>query len=103
MILKNVTDSFGRVRRHEYEVIFSQEERFWLDRHRCYTQNVTAETRKGSNVMAFTLYSGGSFIQIHCEPKDFFVNLEKEICRVPRGTIQVNATLPGMESDEEFE
>jgi len=31
------------------------------------------------------------------------VNLEKEICRVPRGTIQVNATLPGMESDEEFE
>ena len=101
MILRNIVDGFGRARRHEFEVIFTQEERFWLDRHACYTQDVTAESRKDSEEMTFTLYSGKAFLQIHCRPENFFTTLEKEISQVPRRAIQVKAVLPGM-SDEEF-
>ena len=101
MLLKNVTDGFGRVRRHEFQVIFSQEERFWLDRHHCYTQDVVAESRKDSEEMTFVLYSGKNFLQISCRPEEFFVRLEKEIGQVPYRAFEVKATLPGM-SDEEF-
>ena len=101
MFMKSTTDQFGRVRRHEFEVLFNQEERFWLDRHHCYTETVVAESRKDSEEMTFVLYSGKSFLQIRCKPEEFFTALEKEISQVPYRAFEVKASLPGM-SDEEF-
>ena len=102
MILRNVIDGFGRAKRREFEVVFSQEERFWLDQHGCYTQDVRAESRKDSEEMDFTLYSGKNYLQLHCKPEDFFTRLEQEICQIPRQVIEVKADLPGT-SNETFE
>lgn len=101
MILKSVTDSFGRARRHEFDIVFSQEERFWLDQHGCYTQDVRAKSRKDCKEMEFFLYSGNNYLQLRCKPEDFFTSLENELRQVPRKTIEVKADLPGM-NDEEF-